>query len=296
METTSEIALYDFYIHQKKQGNNGTHLNNVKADKILMVKDKVCDIYSINLNITPFHIIKDVLQGCEEVENECWNAQEDFQDYAAKSDFLYYAQRDGQVLAFFLVSYFIIDRCCVISMDEIMVRKSEQKQKLGIKLATIAFRDFDNIESGNKKFKSISLLSITPNKKMMNSYAKGSLLTNLNLFDSTFNASDELEAIHRKYLSRVGYKLVQETHPFFIKNVFPGSSKTAVSCQYHDKLKAILPDGFDPLERGDSLCFMLKVNRFLYSLSCFLYMQKIFGLRFWMRKRLGIWPFKKKVY
>ncbi len=183
-------------------------------------------------------------------------------------------------------------------MDEIMVRYSEQGKKLGLKLAITAFRDFNNFESGNKKFKSVSLMSITPNKKIMNSYCKGSLLTNHKLFDSTFTPSGELKNIHKKYLNKVGYELVQDSHPFFIKNVFPGSNKVDKEKEneisFNKKVKLIIPDGFDPVTRGDSLCFMLKTNRILFSFSCFLFMQKTFGFRFWMTKRLGIKPFYKK--
>lgn len=298
VETTIKTAPYECFPAQNRGKANGTWLNNVSADKSLMVQDGTYDFYSINLNNTSFDKIRDVLEGCEAVENECWNAQEDFIEYAAKSDFLYYAERDGEISGFFLVSFFIIDKCCIISMDEIMVRRSEQGKKLGLKLAITAFRDFDNFDSGNKKFNSISLMSITPNKKIMNSYFKGSLLTNLNLFDSTFNPSAELESIHRKYLKEVEYNLVHEDHPFFIKNVFPGSNKMDETKEgeisYNQKLQSVIPDGFDPVQRGDSLCFMLKTNRFVYSLSCLIFMQKTFGFRFWMTKRLGVRPFKKR--
>lgn len=294
MESAIKNLTYDFY--PKSQKVNGTFLDNVAADKVLMVRDKIYDIYSINLNKTCFNNIKDVLEGCEDVENECWTPQEDFMDYAAKSHFLYYAEREGRISGFFLVSYFIIDQCCIISMDEIMVRKSEQGKKLALKLATTAFRDFDRVESGNKKFRTISLMSITANPKVMGSYSKGSL-TNMKFFDSTFNHSEKLKTIHKKYLDQVGYELVHEDHPFFIKNLFPGSNKAFISgekkYEYDKKLKSLLPEGFDPIHRGDSLCFMLRTNRLLYSLTCFIFMQKIFGLRFWMTKRLGIWPFKK---
>jgi len=298
VESTIKTVPYECFSENSNQQANGTYLDNVSADKILMVQDEIYDFYSINLNKTSFNKIMDVLNGCEAVENECWNAQEAFVEYAAKSDFLYYAERDGIIAGFFLVTFFIVDQCCIISMDEIMVKHSEQGKKLGLKLAITAFRDFDNVESGNKKFKSISLMSITPNKKIMNSYFKGSLLTNLRLFDSTFNPSEELKNIHKKYLKKVGFSLVEASHPFFIKNVFPGSNKMDETKEneisYNKKLQSIIPDGFDPVKRGDSLCFMLKTNRFLYSISCLLFMQKTFGFRFWLTKRLGIRPFFKK--
>ncbi|MDY6822550.1 MAG: hypothetical protein SWH68_01945 [Thermodesulfobacteriota bacterium] len=298
METINKAVPYECLSKKNKQEANGTCFYNVAADKNLMIQDGTYDFFSINLNNTSFSKIKDILAGCEEIENECWNAQEAFAEYAAKSDFLYYSERDGVISGFFLVSFFIVDQCCIISMDEIMVRNSEQGKKLGLKLALTAFRDFANFESGNKKFKSISLMSITPNKKIMNSYFKGSLLTNLKVFDSTFNPSTELKNIHKKCLKKVGYSLVQDTHPFFIKNVFPGSNKMEKTKEkeiaYNKRLQSIIPDDFDPVKRGDSLCFMLKTNRIFFSIICLIFMQKTFGFRFWMTKRLGIKPFYKR--
>jgi hypothetical protein len=267
-------------------------LERSSDEKEHLISDQQYDYYAINLKRTDFHSIKEVLDECKRIEAECWNPQEDFYTYIEKIDYLYYAMREGSIRGFFLVSYFIVDGCLIISMDEIMVRSSDSGRKLALKLLITAVRDLIIAERGNQSFKTISLMSITVNPRIMNSYCKGALLTDTPLFDSTFWPTKSLINIHRKYLKMNNYKLVDEDIPFFIKAMFPGSNKLfkhgGRAYQYSEKLSSMMPDGFDPVKRGDALCFMFRCNRYLAYVTSIFYIGKLFGRGFLRSKRIGL--------
>jgi GNAT superfamily N-acetyltransferase len=239
--------------------------------------------------------IKSILLGCEDVENDTWNPQEDFFEYSKKSDILVYAEKDGRIIGFGLISLLIINKYCVYTIDEVMILRKFQGKKVARALVLLALRWFLKKTSHDPNIKNLVTVSISSNPKVVNNYHKNLYVTKT--FDNSFNPSEDLVKMHHSYLKKYGMHLLHEDYPFCVKNLFPGSHKfdsRDKKYQFHAGVKEKLPPGFNHTKRGDAFAFMVSGPKFLYRAISFLVELFVFGPRVWLNKKIGF--FRKIKY
>ena len=87
--------------------------------------------YRVDIQNTDIYKLKKIIDGCEAVENACWDAQEKFYDYFTGRDLLVYIVHKGSIVGFQLLSYWVIDKYIVFGFDETMVLKGYRGKHLG---------------------------------------------------------------------------------------------------------------------------------------------------------------------
>lgn len=236
----------------------------ITAEKNLIVSHKGFNYYAIDLRTTNRQRMVNITAALEAVENDTWVAQEDFWEYIKKSDLVVYAEKDGRIVGFNLVSIMFKDEYCIYTIDEAMVLRAFQGQNIARNVVTIALWWFRKTEwlGGIKKF---VLVSTSSNPKVVNNYFKNNYV--IKVLDNSFYPSDELINLHYEYLKKYNYELVNEDYPFCLKKMFPGSNqfeKYDKIPQYMDGIKDKLPPEFDYVKRGDAWSFMVSASMFAF--------------------------------
>lgn len=222
---------------------------------------KEFNYYAIDLRKADFNEIEEIVGGCEAVENDTWKAQEDFFQYIRKSDLLVYAEKNGRIVGFNLVSFLLINEFCFYTIDEAMVLRACQGNNIARNVVTTAFWWFlKNIEQDGMTKKMV-MVSISANPKVVNNYFKNGYITRL--LDNSFYPSEDLVRAHHGYLHKYNFSLVNGSYPFCIRQLFPGSQQLDWSdkrYQFLDDVRKRLPPGFDHAVRGDAWAFMAVAN------------------------------------
>jgi len=119
---------------QKVHQNNTIESDPVDCQDFFIQSHKGFNYYLIDLNTAKWNRLGDIIRGCEAVEKECWNAQEDFFAYMRKCDVLSYAEKDGRIVAFDAVTTLVSGSDVVYSNDETMVLKKFRGKDLAQRL------------------------------------------------------------------------------------------------------------------------------------------------------------------
>lgn len=253
-----------------------------------MIEHKGINYYIVNLKKTDINTIMDVIEGCEAVESECWNAQEDFYNYIQKCDFLSYAVVNDRIIGFDVITIFHHGAICLISNDETMVLKEFCNRNIAGSLVFVTIRWFLKA-TDIKDVKNFVFMSISSNPRIVNGYYKHRYIQKL--FDCSFKASDELVDLMDAYCKEYKIKLVHKDYPFCLKNIFPGSNTfdpTEKRFQFLDEVKLHMPKDFDHMKRGDAFAFLVKTSRIFGCLLIFFLMFHSFGKKFFFRKHIGL--------
>lgn len=253
-----------------------------------MIEHKGVNYYIVDLKKTDINNIMDVIDGCDAVESECWNAQEDFYDYIQKCDFLSYAVVDGRIIGFDAVTIFRHGAICLYSNDETMVLKEFCNRNIAGSLVFITIRWF--LKTNDiKDVKNFVFMSISSNPRIVNGYYKHRYIQKL--FDCSFNASDELIELMDAYCKEYKINLVHKDYPFCLKNIFPGSNTfdpTEKKFQFLDDVKLHMPEEFDHMGRGDAFAFLIKISRISARILVFFLMVASFGGKFFSCRDIGL--------
>ena len=265
----------------------------VTSQEYFLIHNKGFNYYGIDLSSTDIDRLEDVISACDAVERSTWTAQENFYEYFKKCNLLIYAEKDGQVVGFCLASLLLINEYCFFTNDETMVLKECQGFNIALYIVTTAFLYFMKKLDLGKSIKKFIYVSISANPQVVNGYYKNAYW---NKFDNSYHPSKELVNIHHAYLEKYNMCLVDQSYPFCVKNLFPGSQHldwTKKKFQFKDEVKKLMPAEFDHKERGDAWAFMFMTNmRGAYKL--FLYMAIAFiGSKTFFDRRLGLFRRKK---
>ncbi len=254
-----------------------------------IINSKGIDYYMIDLKNTDINIVMDIIDECDIVEKECWQAQENFYDYIQKCDMLSYAVINDRIVGFCAGTLFFHDSICIYSNDETMVLGEFRNRNIARNMV------FANMRWGlmNRFFKGIKhfvFMSISGNPRIINGYYKHSYPIKI-LFDCSFKASDKLIEAFNAFRDRYRMALVHEDYPFCVQNLFPGSNTFDPEderFQFLVKVKNSMPEHFDPMKRGDAFAFLVKVpTSFTRAFVTFL-MSFAFGKKFFSRKGIGL--------
>ncbi len=261
----------------------------------LVMRFKGFNYHAVNLRGIDFNKIADIVSGCEAVENDTWKAQEDFFQYIRKSDLLVYAEKSGRIVGFNLVSFLFINEYCFYTIDEAMVLRAFQGNNIARNVVTTALWWFlKNLEL-DAKVKHFVLVSISANPKVVNNYFKNKYVTRV--FDNSFFPSEELVRAHHGYLHKHSFTLVNNSYPFCIRSLFPGSQQLDWSdkrYQFLDGVRDRMPSDFDHAVRGDAWAFMAAANlRLAYGFIRILAIL-FFGREALFNRKLGLLKRKKR--
>lgn len=226
----------------------------------LFLRHKGFNYYLIDLKVTDWDRIVDIISACEEVEHECWAAQEKFSEYLKKRDVLSYVEKDGKIIAFDVVTLLRLGDACIYSNDETMVLKAFRGRNLARNLVFATCQWFFTRTSRFKGVRHIVYLSISANPKVINGYFKNAY-TRI-LFDCSFKPSVGLIRIKEAYCRSFNLSAMHHDFPFCLKRVFPGSNSIDPHAPgFRFSARVRLPADFDHIIRGDAFAFMVKIPK-----------------------------------
>ncbi len=261
-----------------------------------LVDQKGFNYYVIDLKNSDFSVLDEIISGCEAVENDTWMAQEDFYDYIKKSDILVYAEKDSRIIGFNLVSLLLINEYCFYTIDEAMVLRAFQGNNIARNIVTATLWWFLKIIDLDSAVKKGVLVSISSNPKVVNNYFKNKYITRI--MDNSFYPSEDLVTVHRAYLAKNNFELVDADHPFCVKNLFPGSQQldwTNRRNQFLDEVKKRMPADFEHTRRGDAWAFMVVTNMHLAYFVIRAIVLAFFGAKSLLHKKIGLLRNKKNL-
>lgn len=257
-------------------------------ESFFITQDKNFDYFMIDFDMIDFDEIHDILQECRELEKNVWNPKEEFLDYAGRCNSLLYALKDGKIAGFSLVSSSFIDNNYFLSLDETMVAKEFQKMHISLMLSILAIRIYYLRVTPMKDIRKVTMVVETANPRLMSQFYENRHIYSYNR--NTFRPSDELINILSAYISKNNAKQVDEKHPFFLKERFNACHKNDKKNPKHNlskEFQKIMPSDFDPVQRGDSLAFMIMSNRPQVWFLILLVMAPLFKSQILLNKRIG---------
>lgn len=280
-----------------KEPDQAHFIKNKKPEKLPLDKYFAFNfrgfrLYSINIKNTPVNELEVILNECEAVEKSCWDAQENFHDYAKKRDLLTYVVKNEKIVAFQIASYWIYNQYFIYDLDETMVIKECRGNSIALALSAVSCRSFYLKMSNMKEVNKMTFISLTPNIRLINLLDK--LRFAIRFVDTSFNPSQNLLKIHDSVLERKGATLVHKDFPFFLKGIFPGSLKP-MECSYKtsDRIKKILPPGLDLKSRGDAFLFLSCFSRMEIFPIMIVLLLKALGPKIIFNRKLGLISFHK---
>lgn len=216
--------------------------------------------YTVDIKNTPEDELDLILKECDAVEKACWNPLEDFSVYARSRDILTYVEHNGKVVAFQIVSYWIMDNYLIFDLDETMVLKECRGNNMARALSMVNSRTVYLRLFKMKNINRIVFMGLTPNFGLIKLLDKMRCL--YQFLDNSFKPSRNLMKVHDAYLERKGAFLVHEDYPFFLKSMFPGSlEKKEFRSKKSKRLEKILPPGLDLHHRGDAFLFFASFSK-----------------------------------
>lgn len=258
---------------------------------------KGINYYLIDLKTADWSRISTIIEACDAVEKACWTPQEDFFNYLGKCDILSYAEKDGRIIAFDVVTLLNSGSCCVYSNDETMVLKECRGMDIARKLVIITLEWFFTRTTcfRGSEVDYIIFTSISANPRVVNSYFKHAW--SRIFFDCSFKPSPQLVTVKEAYCRKHRISLVDEHYPFCFKNLFPGSNKFDPNDPKHRFSRDVfahMPHNFDHMGRGDAFAFMLKIPMGMARVVVLLLMLMCFGKAYLSRKGMGLLGRKKQ--
>lgn len=267
---------------------------SITAPENFVLEHEGFNYYAVDLSID-HSLIRNIIAACEAVERDTWVAQEDFFEYIKKSDLLVYAEKDGQIVGFNLVSIMYFKEYCIYTIDEAMVLRKFQGNKIARNVVVIALWWFMKKGRLDRSIKRFVLVSTSANPKVVNNYFKNKYV--VNILDNSFYPSKELIEVQEAYARHYNYELVDSRYPFCFKKMFPGSNqfeKYPVIPKFADEVRKRMPPDFDYVKRGDAWAFMVHASIPTYkffTVSCLL---AFIGPKVLLNKKLGLLRSGKK--
>ncbi|MGE5423184.1 MAG: GNAT family N-acetyltransferase [Ignavibacteriales bacterium] len=261
----------------------------VNDEANLIVRQKGFNYYVVDLRSANRQRITKIIAGLEAVERDTWVAQEDFWEYIKKSDFVAYAEQNGKIVGFNLVSIMLKDEYCIYTIDEAMVLRSYQGNNLARNVVAVAMWWFMKNGWCTDITKKFVLVSTSSNPKVVNNYFKNGYI--VKIFDNSFNPSEELIALHHEYLKKYGYELVNPDYPFALREMFPGSNqfeKYEVIPQYMDGVRDKMPPEYDYVKRGDAWSFMVAASMQAFVLVTIAVCMAFLGFKALFNDKIGL--------
>lgn len=284
----------------------------ITCEEYLIQRHNGINFYLIELGDIDWNRIHTIVKACEEVENQCWKAQENFFDYLKKCDVLSYAEKDGRIIAFDAVSRMISNGCCVYNNEETMVLKEFRGQNIAQQSVWGTIEWHLTKSSYLDGVRDLAYTSISANPIVVNLYYNKSMWAWIRrIADCSFKPSARLKELVREYCQRQGIALVNEEYPFCLKNVFPGSNRFDPNdprYQFCDKVREHMPPEFEHMARGDAFAYMFRVPVKVLRVVNMVTMYLFYGKTYLSREGLGLfspkvkkapkrteaWPIKKK--
>ncbi|MFZ5597036.1 MAG: hypothetical protein ACOY31_08510 [Bacillota bacterium] len=266
----------------------------VTAPENFVIAHRGFNYYAVDLSIN-HSLIMDIIAACEEVERDTWVAQEDFFEYIKKSDLLVYAEKNGRIVGFNLVSIMFFNEYCIYTIDEAMVLREFQGNKIARNVVIVALWCFMKKGRLDGSIKRFVLVSTSANPKVVNNYFKNKYI--VNILDNSFTPSKELIEVHNAYIKHYNYELVDSNYPFCLKKMFPGSNqfeKYPEIPQFMDEVKGKMPPGFDYVKRGDAWAFMINTTILTYKLFVTSLLMLFIGLKVLTNEKIGLLRSGKK--
>jgi hypothetical protein len=229
--------------------------------------------YSLELQNHSDKKLQNIAKACERVEQEVWNACEDFLSYMKRQSALIYAKKDKEVVAFALFDIWTKNNSLVFSANECMVLKAHQGQGLPTLFMAIVvshMRKINRAKKSKRPYNSASFVSSTVNFKLMESFKRYGWIAS----KDSFSPDAEIKEIAKDYVKKENWKSLPE-NLFFVEAAFPNAVKLKASIQRPD----YVPKSFLS-ERGDALLYVCRIKRLkLLGVMSFLVRMK-YGFRF----------------
>ncbi len=276
-------------------------MNNLKILQGKNKKDNSCETFILNdknsnlkywivdINKHSSHTLEPVIKKCEFIEKKCWSAKENFKDYFLDKDVLLYAESSEKIVGFVLISLDILDKSPVLHYEEGMILKEYQKQGILKKLILLAAR-VTHLKLLKKKIHNkIAILGVTNSPKIMAGLFKKKML--LSFATNSFVPSKKILQIHKRYIAKYKYSILNPKYPFILKKIFPGCQEKNICDKFFnfpDNFKKYLPSEFDYFDRGDAFCFIIMPHRLLLNIATIICSVKIFNKDFLFNPNIGI--------
>lgn len=268
----------------------------VSGNEFFVMHHRGFNYYVIELGKVPFERLGLIIQSCEEVERDTWRAQENFDEYVRRSRLLAYAEKDGEIVGFNLVSLLLRDKYGLYVIDEAMVMNRFHHQNLARNIVLITMRWFAVNIARYLRFRRVAIVSISSNPRVINLYYKNKYLSMV--FDNSFKPSPGLVEMIRDYAMENKLEFVDETNPFCLKNLFPNSSifdPDDPRYRFREGVQPFLAHGFDYYNRGDAFVWMIRGWMFYFhtlsTLVAFLY----FGVKSLTNSAIGVFQQRKSI-
>jgi len=243
--------------------------------------------YTIDVKNTPAPRLEAVIKKCEAIEKACWIPQENFSEYAKKKDLLTYIMKDGKIIGFQIASYWVLGQNFIFDLDETMVLKEYRGNGLAFAVSAVTCRTCYLKVLVTKHIKKMIFIGLTPNLRLVNVMDRMRHI--IRLLDTTFNPSPNLMKIHDYILEKKDASLVEDSHPFFLKSVFPGSLKP---CDHthrtSERIKKMLPPGLDFNGRGDAFLLLASFGKYYMWPFHVALLLKSLGIRIVTDRKLGL--------
>ena len=276
-------------------------MNNLKILQGKNKKDTCCQTFILNdkdLNLNYWivdikkhssHTLEPFIKKCEFIEKKCWNAKENFKNYFLDKDILFYAENSEKIVGFVLISLDILDKSPVLHYEEGMILKEYQKQGILKKLILLAAR-ITHLKLLKKKIHNkIAILGVTNSPKIMTGLFKKKILWNL--VNNSFVPSKRILEIHKRYIAKYKYSILNPKYPFILKKIFPGCQGKNICDKFFkfpDNFKKYLPSEFDYFDRGDAFCFIIMPHRLLFNIGTIFLSVITFNKDFLFNPNIGI--------
>jgi hypothetical protein len=218
--------------------------------------------------------LKRISEACEKVEQDVWNACENFSKYLTKQSALVYAKEGELIIGFALFDLSVKNGALVVAANECMVMKAHQGFGLPNLFASILashVRQDQSLRGNRRPYKYITFISATVNFKLMEAFKRYSYF----IYRSSFRPDQEIVEIANEYMKKENFERIVSTNPFFVKGAFPNASKHKASIDRPN----YVPVEFES-QRGDAFLFVSRVSSFkLLSLMSWVVRQR-YGFRF----------------
>ncbi|MDD3893770.1 MAG: hypothetical protein PHU36_01945 [Syntrophomonadaceae bacterium] len=273
---------------------NQTRQIPITAKENLIVTNKGFNYYAVDFRQVDPQQVYDIIAGLEAVEKDTWIAQEDFWQYIRKCDFVVYAEKNGQIIGFNLVSIMHKNEFCIYTIDEAMVLRAFQGNNIARNVVIIGLWWFMKMNWLDERIRRFVLVSTSCNPKVVNNYFKNKYVTKI--LDNSFKPSQELIAVHNEYVKKYNYELVDKDYPFCLKNMFPGSNqfeKYDKIPQYLNEVRSKMPPEFDYIQRGDAWAFMVNASKMTYYMFAVATSLTFIGSKALFNKKIGLLKRKK---